>query len=54
VQTLRAPRRRDGSETACIAGLLLVILAPYGPSFDDYFRGDDFDLVQSFYGKLAG
>jgi hypothetical protein len=34
-----------------IVALVALAAAPYLPNLDDYFLGDDFDLIQSFYGK---
>ena len=46
----RAARPRTGGPWAV---LLLVLIAGglYLPNIDDYFLADDFDLIQSFYGK---
>jgi hypothetical protein len=64
---LDAVRRRDGSPAganvapavsgrtrpgaAWILALALVATALYAPNWNDYFVGDDFDLIGSFYGK---
>ena len=33
------------------SGLLLLAVGIYAPTLADYFIGDDFDLIQSFWGK---
>ena len=41
------------AQRVCIAFLVFVAFALYGQNLDDYFLGDDFDLITSFYGKPA-
>ncbi len=36
---------------ACTAALALIAFAVYAQNLTDYFLSDDFDLIQSFYGK---
>lgn len=42
------------ARAGCIALLCCVPFALYAANLDDYFIGDDFDLIVSFHGKGAG
>src|SRR3990172_4773609 len=49
--------RGDGAVTArtariaCLVALAALAVGVYARNLDDYFLGDDFDLIQSFYGE---
>jgi hypothetical protein len=42
---------RDARATACLVALAVLSTGLYLPNLNDYFLGDDFDLIRSFHGK---
>jgi hypothetical protein len=42
---------RDARATACLVTLAVLSIGLYLPNLNDYFLGDDFDLIRSFHGK---
>jgi hypothetical protein len=42
---------RDARATACLVALAVLSVGLYLPNLNDYFLGDDFDLIRSFHGK---